>query len=103
MPEDKGYKFILVVVDPYDNVARTKNQLQKVGKKEDEPDSRFIRGNPENYIISKILDKTIEDGKTLYLVKWKGFKDDEATWEPSKTFDRTKDLKKMRKQFNDLN
>eukprot|EP01033_Poteriospumella_lacustris_P009565 gene9565-gene10358 len=71
----------MYLTDSNDNVARTKNQLQKVGKKEDEPDSRFIRGNPENYIISKILDKKIEDGKTLYLVKWKGFKDDEATWE----------------------
>jgi hypothetical protein len=55
----------MYLTDSNDNVARTKNQLQKVGKKEDGPDSRFIRGNPENYIISKILDKTIEDGKTL--------------------------------------
>ena len=93
----------MYLTDANDNVARTKNQLQKVSKTEDEPDSRFIRGNPENYIISKILDKKVENGKTLYLVKWKGYKDDEATWEPSNIFDRTKDLKKMRKQFNDSN
>jgi hypothetical protein len=91
----------MYLTDSDDNVARTKNQLQKVSKKEEEPDSRFIRGNPENYIISKILDKKVEDGKTLYLVKWKGYKDNEATWESSKIFDRTKDLKKMRKKFND--
>eukprot|EP01033_Poteriospumella_lacustris_P013447 gene13447-gene14285 len=71
----------MYLTDANDNVARTKNQLQKTSNKEDEPDSRFIRGNPENYIISKILDKKIENGKTLYLVKWKGFKENESTWE----------------------
>jgi chromobox protein 3 len=83
-----------------DNVARTKNQLQKVSKDEVEPDVKFIRGNPENYLISKILDKKYINGKVFYLSKWKGFKDNEATWEPSKTFDRTKDLKEMRNKFN---
>jgi hypothetical protein len=93
----------MYLTDADDNVARTKNQLQKVSKKEEEPDSRFIRGNPENYIVSKILDKKVENRKTLYLVKWRGFKDNEATWEESKIFDRTKDLKKMRKKFNEEN
>lgn len=93
----------MYLTDADDDVARTKNQLQKVSKKEEEPDSRFIRGNPENYIISKILDKKVENGKTLYLIKWKGYKEDEATWEESKIFDRTKDLKKMRKKFNEEN
>jgi hypothetical protein len=83
-------------------VARTKNQLQKVSKTETEPDAKFIRGNPENYIISKILDKKNKDGKVFYLSKWKGFNDNNATWEPSKTFDRTKELKEMRKKFNEI-
>jgi len=89
--------------DADDYVARTKNQLQKVSKTEDEPDSRFIRGNPENYIVSKILDKKEDNRKIYYLVKWKGFKDNQATWESSKIFDRTKDLQKIRKKFNDSN
>eukprot|EP01033_Poteriospumella_lacustris_P010245 gene10245-gene11039 len=72
----------MYLTDADDNVARTKNQLQKVSNKEDEPDSRFIRGNPENYIISKILDKKIENGKTFFLVKWRGFNNpDDNTWE----------------------
>ncbi len=86
-----------------DNVARTKNQLQKVSKKDEEPDARFIRGNPDTYIISKILDKKVENRKTYYLVKWKGFKDNEATWEESSVFNRTKDLQAMRKKYNDDN
>lgn len=93
----------LYLTDADDYVARTKNQLQKVSKKDEEPDARFIRGNPDTYIISKILDKKVENRKTLYLVKWKGFKEDEATWEPSSIFDRTKDLKALRKKFNDEN
>lgn len=86
-----------------DNVARTKNQLQVVNKNDEEPDARFIRGNPDTYIISKILDKKIENKKTLYLVKWKGYPDNEATWEESSIFNRTKDLRKMRKKYNDEN
>jgi hypothetical protein len=86
--------------DADDYVARTKNQLQKVGKTEKEPDARFIRGNHENYIISKILDKKNKDGRVFYLVKWKGFNENEATWIQSNVFDRTKDLQEMRKNFN---
>ena len=93
----------MYLTDADDNVARTKNQLQKVSKKDEEPDARFIRGNPDTYIISKILNKKVENRKTFYLVKWKGFKEDEATWEPSNIFDRTADLRTMRKKYNDEN
>lgn len=93
----------MYLTDADDNVARTKNQLQKVSKKDEEPDARFIRGNPDTYIISKILNKKVENRKTFYLVKWKGFKEDEATWEPSSIFDRTADLRAMRKKYNDEN
>jgi len=86
-----------------DNVARTKNQLQKVSKKDEEPDARFIRGNPDTLIISKILDKKVENRKTYYLIKWKGETEAQATWEPSSILDRTEDLRKMRKKFNDSN
>lgn len=93
----------MYLTDANDNVARTKNQLQKVSKNDEEPDARFIRGNPDTYIVSKILDKKVENRKTYYLVKWKGFKENEATWEPSSLFDRTKDLQALRKKFNDDN
>ena len=93
----------MYLTDANDNVSRTKNQLQKVSGKEAEPDSRFIRGNPDTFIISKILNKKVENRKTYYLTKWKGFKEDEATWEPSSTFNRTKDLQQIRKKFNDDN
>jgi hypothetical protein len=93
----------MYLTDANDNISRTKNQLQKVSKKDEEPDARFIRGNPDTYIISKILDKKVENRKTFYLVKWKGFKDNEATWEESAIFNRTKDLQAIRKKYNDDN
>ena len=57
----------MYLTDADDNVARTKNQLQKVSKKDEEPDARFIRGNPEFYIIAEILDKRINNRKTELL------------------------------------
>ncbi len=40
-----------------------------------------IQGEDE-YEVEDIVDKKIEKGKPVYLVKWKGFSLDDATWEP---------------------
>ena len=74
-----------------------------MSKKDKEPDARFIRGNPTTYIVSEILDKRINDRKTEYLIRWKGFKADEATWISSKELDRTNALKEMKRKFNEDN
>jgi len=35
------------------------------------------------YVVEKILDKRIdENGQTEYFLKWFGYDDDDATWEP---------------------
>lgn len=104
----KIYKITEVILKPSyppmyltnsgDNVARTKNQLSKVRRNEKEPQKEFIRGESEFYVVSKILDKKVENKKTFYLTKWKGF--DNPTWEPSNMFNRTKDLRDLRKDFN---
>lgn len=84
-----------------DLVARTKNQLQVVTGKEKEPDVKFLRGNPEYFIIKEILDKRVYKRKTEYKVRWKGFKADEATWIPASEFSRTKELKALMNIFNE--
>jgi transposase-like protein len=84
-------------------VFRSKNQFTVVKKNEKEFNSKFIRGNPKIYIISEILDKKIENNKTFYLVRWKGFKKEDATWEHAKTLDRTDALRKLKRDFNDEN
>ena len=90
----------MYLTDKNDNVARTKNQLSKVRRNEEEPKAKYIRGEPEFYKVSKILDKRKIGRKEEYLIKWKGFNDDKNSWEPSAMLDRTKDLKDMKRKFN---
>lgn len=90
----------MYLTDANDNVARTKNQLSKVEGNEKEPDAKFLRGNPEYYIIQEILEKRVKNRKTEYKVRWKGFKKDDATWVSGKELDRTKDLKELKRKFN---
>lgn len=51
-------------------------------KQEDDPSPLAIRGTPETYIVKKILERRKYRGRVQYKVLWKGFKPDEATWEP---------------------
>jgi hypothetical protein len=37
----------------------------------------------EEYEVEHILDKRVRQGKTEYLVKWKGYENNENTWEPT--------------------
>jgi hypothetical protein len=62
-------------------VAYTKNQLQIVKANELDPDYRLIVGKPSTYIVKDIIGKKIIRGKTYYLVLWKGYPPEEATWE----------------------
>jgi hypothetical protein len=92
----------MYLTDINDNVARNKNQLAKVRRNEAEPEAKFIRGTPEFHIITGILDKEVRpDKKTYYLIKYKGYEG--GTWEKADILNRTKDLRAMRKAFNDEN
>ncbi|XP_022112326.2 chromobox protein homolog 1-like [Pieris rapae] len=41
----------------------------------------------EEYVVEKVLNKKIVKGKTQYLLKWKGYKEEESTWEPVENLD----------------
>jgi hypothetical protein len=41
----------------------------------------------EIYIVEKILDKKIVDGKTQYYLKWQGYGPEYDTWEPLENLD----------------
>jgi hypothetical protein len=51
----------------------------------------------ENYEPEQILDKDKINGKTHYLVKWKGYSEDDNTWEPTKNL---KGAPQLLKQFH---
>lgn len=42
--------------------------------------------------MEKILDKKKEGKKTLYRVKWEGFSENEATWEPLSNLSNVKEM-----------
>uniref|UniRef100_A0A5S6QC01 Chromo domain-containing protein n=1 Tax=Trichuris muris TaxID=70415 RepID=A0A5S6QC01_TRIMR len=43
------------------------------------------------YVVERIVDKRLVDGKTQYLLKWQGYTDEDNTWEPEENLD-CKDL-----------
>ena len=57
----------------------------------------------EQYIVEKVTGKKVVRGKIMYYVKWKGFPENENTWEPIDNFQDTKHYKDYENSLNKKN
>lgn len=50
------------------------------------------------YPVEDVLDRKLDDGKVYYLVKWKGFSQEQATWQRANNL---KYIKPLIKRYNE--
>ena len=76
----------------------TRNQLQVVSKDEQEPPGKMLLDDDnETFMVKKILNKRVRGRKNEYLIWWKGYPKDEATWTEESLLPKT-----MVREFNAL-